>query len=196
MLAGMGTARLMLVLAVCTLACGASAAENANRPLCDFLQKVLAARGSEFSTLKGEAQNPAVFKNEVFHGTLLPPSGGECTLFVRSKVGSAELEPKYSCKIAAAPNFATAKPLFDRAVADLRACFAQANFDQSFDGDGRDPSDAIDWTLTANGPGYRLELQMSNMIGLIAGQLGQGLGDPEVAITIDVTDTSAPKTPI
>jgi hypothetical protein len=189
--------RLLLVLAACIAGGSAAAADNANRPLCDFVQKVLAARGSEFSTLKGEAQNPAVFKNEVFHGTMLPSPGAECTLFVRAKVGRAELEPKYSCTLAKAPNFATAKPMFDRAVADLRACFAQANFDQSFDGDGRDPSDSIDWTLTANGPGYRLELQMSNMIALIAGQLGQGIGgDPEVAITIDVTDTSAPKTPI
>ena len=196
MLAEMKRPRLLLVVALCVAGGSATAADTASRPLCDFVQKVLAARGSEFSTLKGEAQNPAVFKNEVFHGTLLPSPGTECTLFVRAKVGSAELEPKYSCTLAKARNFATAKPMFDRAVADLRACFAQANFDQSFDGDGRDPSDAIDWTLTANGPGYRLELQMSNMISLIAGQLGQGLGDPEVEISIDVTDISAPKTPI
>src|SRR5882672_7485537 len=85
---------LLIAAAACSIACAAAAAENANRPLCDFVQKVLAARGSEFSTLKGEAQNPAVFKNEVFHGNLLPSPGAECTLFVRAKVGSAELEPK------------------------------------------------------------------------------------------------------
>src|SRR6185503_7331486 len=134
---------------------------------------------------------------EVFHGSLLPSPGADCTIFVRAKVGSVELEPKYSCKLSSAPNFATARPQFERAVADLRACFPQANFDQSFDGDGRDPSESVDWTLTANGANYRLELQMSNMISLIAGQLGQGPGgDPEVAISIDITDTSPPKTPI
>src|SRR5882672_8812757 len=86
---------LLIAAAACSIVCGAAvAAENTTRPLCDFVQKVLAARGSEFSSLKGEAQNPAVFKNEVFHGKLLPSPGAECTLFVRAKVGSAELEPK------------------------------------------------------------------------------------------------------
>src|SRR5258705_12662386 len=89
---------LLIAGAACSIACGAAAAaaENANRPLCDFVEKVLAARGSEFSTSKGEAQNPAVFKNEVFHGNLLPSPGAECTLVVRAKVGSAELDAKYS----------------------------------------------------------------------------------------------------
>jgi hypothetical protein len=190
--------QLCTFLTASALACGTAAAgENANRPLCDFVQKVLAAKVTEFNTLKGEAQNPAVFKNEVFHGTLLPAAGAECTLFIRTKVGRAELDPKYSCTIGAAPNFATANRIFARSVADLRACYGQARFSDSFDGDGRDPAEPVNWNATLDGPDFRLELQMSNQVALVAQAFGQGSPDmPEVTITLDVTDTSPPKTPI
>jgi len=190
--------QLCAFLTASALACGTAAAgETANRPLCDFVQKVLAAKATEFNTLKGEAQNPAVFKNEVFHGTLLPAAGAECTLFVRTKVGRAELDPKYSCTIGSAPDFATANRIFARSAADLRACYGQARFSDSFDGDGRDPTESVDWTVTAEGPDFRLELQMSNQVALVAQAFGQGSPDmPEITITLDVTDTSPPKTPI
>jgi hypothetical protein len=165
--------------------------------LCDFVQKVLAAKPVEFSTLKGEAQNPAVFKNEVFKGTLLPSAGAECTLFVRTRVGRAELEPKYSCKIGVATSFADANRIFARAAADLRACFAQARFSDNYEGDGRNPAESVAWMVTAEAEGFRLELEMTNRIGLIAQAMVKGSsGDPEIAITLDVTDTSPPRTPI
>ena len=181
------------------IACGtAAAAEPANRPLCDFVQKVLAAQPTEFSTLKGEPQNRRVFGDEVFKGTLLPAPGADCTLFVRTKVGRAELEPKYSCKIGVAKDFADANRIFARSVADLKACFAQAHFTDDYDGDGRDPAEPVAWMVTAEGDGFGLELEMTNRIGLIAQAMaGQGSTDaPEIAITLDVTDTSPPKTPI
>ena len=161
------------------------------------MQKVLAAKVTEFNSLKGEARNPRVFQNQVFDGTLLPEPDAECTLFIRTKVGRAELDPKYSCTIGKAPNFATANRIFQRASADLRACFRQARFMDSFDGDGRDPTESVNWTVTAEGPDYRLELQMSNQVALVAQAFGQGSTDmPEVTITLDVTDTSPPKIPI
>jgi hypothetical protein len=161
------------------------------------VQKVLAAKPVEFGTLKGEPQNPRVFGNEVFKGTLLPSPGTECTLFVRTKVGRAELEPKYSCKVTTATMFADANRAFARAAADLRACFPRARFSEDFDGDGRDPAEPVAWTVTVEGDGFRLELEMSNRIGLIAQAMVKGSsGDPEIAITLDVTDTSPPRTPI
>jgi hypothetical protein len=180
------------------IACGtAAAAETAARPLCDFVQKVLAAKVTEFNTLKGEARNPRVFNNELFWGTLLPSPGAQCTLFIRTKVGRAELDPKYSCTIGSATDFASANRIFARAVADLRACYGQARFMDSYDGDGRDPTEPVDWTVTLDGPDFRLELQMTNRVALIAQAMGQGKTDmPEIEITLDVTDTSPPKTPI
>jgi hypothetical protein len=190
--------QLLAFVSASALACGTAAAgETLNRPLCDFVQKVLAAKATEFNTLKGEAQNPAVFKNEVFHGTLLPAPGAKCTLFIRTKVGRAELDPKYSCTIGTAPNFVTANRIFARSAADLRACYSNAQFSDSFDGDGRDPTESVNWTVTAEGRDFRLELQMSNQVALVAQAFGQGSPDmPEVTITLDVTDTSPPKIPI
>ena len=61
----------------------------------------------------------------------------------------------------------------------------------------RNPDDAVDWMISGDGMGFKLELQMSNMLALIAGSLGQGSpGSPEIAVSLDVTDTSPPKTPI
>ena len=180
------------------IACGtAAAAENADRPLCDFVKKVLAAKVSEFNTLKGEARNPRVFNNEVFWGTLLPSQGSECTLFIRTKVGRAELDPKYSCTLGQAADFAAANRMFQRNVADLRACYGQARFMDDYDGDGRDPTEPVNWNMTLEGPDFRLELQMSNQVALVAQTMGQGSTDmPQIEITLDVTDTSPPKTPI
>ena len=180
------------------IACGtAAAAETANRPLCDFVQKVLAAKVTEFNTLKGEARNPRVFHNEVFWGTLLPATGSECTLFIRTKVGRAELDPKYSCTLGSAADFAAANRMFQRNVADLRACYGQARFMDDYDGDGRDPTEPVNWNVTLEGPDFRLELQMSNQVALVAQAMGQGAPDmPQIEITLDVTDTSPPKTPI
>jgi hypothetical protein len=175
----------------------AAAAESANRPLCDFVQKVLAAKPTEFNTLKGEHQNQRVFGDEVFKGTLLPSPGMTCTLFVRTRVGRAELEPKYSCKIGSAQNLTEATGLFTRAAADLRACFSQARFSNDYEGDGKNAGESVAWTMTGEGPDYRLELEMSNRVALVARAMGQTSGDElEIAITLDVTDTSPPRTPI
>ena len=190
--------QLCTFLTASALACGtAAAAESANRPLCDFVQKVLEARTTEFNTLKGEARNPRVFNNQVFWGTLLPGPGTECTLFIRTKVGRAELNPKYSCAIGSATDFAAANRLFQRNVADLRACYGQARFMNDYEGDGNDPTEPVNWNVTLDGPDFRLELQMSNRVALVAQAMGQGSsGMPEITIELDVTDTSPPKTPI
>jgi hypothetical protein len=189
---------LVTFFAASLLACGtAAAAENADRPLCDFVKKVLAAKVTEFNTLKGEARNPRVFHNEVFWGTLLPAQGSECTLFIRTKVGRAELDPKYSCTLGSAADFAAANRMFQRNVADLRACYGQARFMDDYDGDGRDPTEPVNWNVVLEGPDFRLELQMSNQVALVAQTMGQSsTGMPQIEITLDVTDTSPPKTPI
>lgn len=187
---------LFTFLTASVIACGtAAAAESAERPLCDFVQKVLAAKVTEFNTLKGEARNPRVFKNEVFWGTLLPSAGSECTLFIRTKVGRAELDPKYSCTLGSATDFTAANRLFQRNVADLRACYGQARYMDDYDGDGRDPREPVSWNVTLEGPDFRLELQMSNRVALVAQAMGSP-DMPEITIELDVTDTSPPKTPI
>jgi hypothetical protein len=66
-----------------------------------------------------------------------------------------------------------------------------------YDGDGRDPTEPVNWNVTLEGPEFRLELQMSNQVALVAQAFGQSSPDmPEITVTLDVTDTSPPKTPI
>jgi hypothetical protein len=175
------------LVAVFSLLCGgADAAEN--RPLCDFVQKVLAAKADSFASLRGEARNPAVFHNEVFSGTLLPSPGSECTAFIRAKAGSAELPAKYSCTLGTEKTLDAANRIFARAALDLRACFPRAQFNVMYDGDGKDPSDGLDWIVSAELTGFSLELEMSNGMDLIAQSFGGGSGNPAIAITLDITE--------
>lgn len=174
--------------AAVSLGGGARAGET--RPLCDFVQKVIAAKGDGFVALRGEARNPAVFHNEVFFGSLLPPGGSECTLFIRSKAGSAELPAKYSCTLGSAKTLDAANRVFARSALELRACFPRADFKVMYDGDGKDPSDSLDWIVAAEIPGFSLELEMSNGMSLIAQSFAGGTGDPELAITLDVTEAN------
>ena len=175
----------LFITTVCSIATAAVAAEN--RPLCDFVQKVLAAKADSFASLRGEARNPAVFHNEVFYGSLLPPGGSECTLFIRSKAGSAELPAKYSCTLGAAKTLDAANRVFARDALELRACFPRADFKVMYDGDGKDPSDSLDWIVGADIPGFSLELELSNGMSLIA-QSFTGTGDPELAISLDIRE--------
>jgi hypothetical protein len=178
----------LVIAATCSIATTAVAGES--RPLCDFVQKVLAAKADSFAALKGEARNPAVFHNEVFYGSLLPPGGSECTLFIRSKAGSAELPAKYSCTLGAAKTLDAANRTFARDALELRACFPRAEFKVMYDGDGKDPSDSLDWIVSADIPGFSLELELSNGMSLIAQSFAGGTGDPELAITLDVTEAN------
>ena len=60
-----------------------------------------------------------------------------------------------------------------------------------YDGDGKDPSDSLDWIVAAEIPGFSLELEMSNGMSLIAQSFsGSTASDPELAITLDVTEAN------
>jgi hypothetical protein len=170
-----------------------ASAQTAPKDLCGFLQKVLEAKAQEFAPFKGEAQNRAVFGDTVFHGTFLPPSGTECTLHTRTKVGSAELPPIYDCTLASISDFGQAERVFTRAAIELRACFPLAQFVVMYDGEAKTPRDQFSWVLHADAPGFSLELQMSNMLALLGEAFGGGpVENPAIAVTIDVTDTTSP----
>lgn len=178
------------VLALLAAASPASA-QNAASSLCDFVQEVLAARSAGFEALKGKAQNPALFKNEVFHGALLPNRDATCTLFLRSQAGRVTLPPRYSCTLAQDSDFASANRIFARAAQELRACFPAAMFSIMYDGEGKDPDESFDWIVSAEAPDFRLDLEMSNGVSALADALTQGNPNaPPIAIDLDVTDTS------
>jgi hypothetical protein len=170
-----------------------AAAQSPNM-LCEFVKIVLSAKPDGFDLLKGEAQNPAVFHNEVFHGAVLPNQGATCTLFTKTQAGRVTLPPRYSCTIAQSDDFADANRIFQRAQQDLKACFTNLAFATKYDGDGKDPDDMFDWTATADQPSYRLALEMSNGLSALAAALSQNDPKaPRIAIDLDITDTSEEK---
>jgi hypothetical protein len=162
--------------------------------LCDFVMGVLEAKTAGFEPLKGEAQNPAVFHYEVFHGAVLPNPSANCTLFLKTRAGRVTLPPRYSCTIAQADEFADANRIFQRALAELKACLPRAAFGTMYDGDGRDLNDTFDWIASTDQPGYRIALEMSNGLSAAAAALSQNNPNaPRIAIDLDVTDTSEEK---
>ena len=164
--------------------------------LCEYVIKVLNTKANDFAPLKGQARNPAVFHNEVFEGTLRAVPNGECTLDIRHKAGRAEIPPRYTCSLGKATSFTEANRIFARAAQDLRACFPRANFEVMSEGDGKDPSENFDWIVSAEQPGYDLQLEMSNGIGLLAQGMTGASGPPDIEITLDITNTSEAGPPI
>ncbi len=158
--------------------------------LCAFVKEVLAAKDTGFEALKGEAQNPAVFHYEVFHGARLPNPQAQCTLFAKSQAGRVTLPARYSCTIAQADDFAAANRIFQRAQQEVKACLPDLEFTTMYDGDGKDPDEKFDWTATADQPGVRIALEMSNGLAALAAALSQNDPNaPSIAIDLDITDT-------
>jgi len=77
---------------------------------------------------------------------------------------------------------------FNAAQQDLKACFVNLAFATKYEGDGKDPDDMFDWTATADQPGYRLALEMSNGLSALAAALSQNDPNaPRIAIDLDIT---------
>jgi len=86
---------------------------NAQSPnmLCEFVKIVLSAKPDGFDLLKGEAQNPAVFHNEVFHGAVLPNQSRRPARCSRNAGGARDAAAAaYSCTIAQSDDFARCEP--------------------------------------------------------------------------------------
>ena len=160
--------------------------------LCDFAKKVIAEKASDFALLKGAAVNPKVFNNETFAGALMPVGASGCLLNIRRMAGRAAIRPDYSCSLAKSKDFETANRIFSRAATELRACLPELKFAVMYDGDGKDPADSFDWVVAGDAPGYAIELEMTNGVDLIAQSLTGNAGDPDIEVSIDITNTAAP----
>jgi hypothetical protein len=173
---------------VTALALGAAAPPPAT--LCDFARKVIAEKASDFALLKGAALNPELFKNETFKGTLLPAGAAECTLNIRRQAARNEIPPDYQCTLARVKSFLAANAVFQRASRELGACFPGVKFAAMQDGDGKGPQDGFDWLVAADAQGWSLELEMTNGVALLAQALSGGDGDPDIEVTLDITNTA------
>ena len=177
-----------LAIVIASLALGGQAMAQTSA-LCTYVQKVLAAKASDFSTLKGTPRNPKLFNGEVFDGNLAAVPGEECTLDVRHKAGRTEIPARYTCSLGAAKDFTAANLVFQRAARELKACLPRMEFVIMYDGDGTKEGESFDWIVLGKQDGVEMQLEMSNGVALIAQAMGVQ-GAPDIAVTLDITNTA------
>lgn len=182
----------LIVAGACTvLYAGASAAQSAGKaadaPLITFVKKVIAAAPGEFAGLKGEEDTTLGKDNHnMFKGTLAPGADSKCTLYVR-RGKNMELTPDYNCHLGPTQTLQDAKPVYEKAAAELRAAFPKWKFKEERTGDESKREE--NWTLTAEQPGFTVELNLADW-GLLADLLsGKPSGTPGVMVDLKVTDT-------
>lgn len=166
-----------------------NAAPESHSPLCAFVKKIVAAAPNEFAELKGEEDtvNGAVKDHTLFKGTLLPGPSSECTLLTRRKDGSNLLPPVYFCALGAPRTLADAKPVYEKDVAELRACFSKWKFTEKREGNELDRKEV--WILSTQQPGLKLNLTLSDW-GISLDPNSSEFRNPGVVVSLEVTDTA------
>ncbi|MBZ5703414.1 MAG: hypothetical protein LAN84_16395 [Acidobacteriia bacterium] len=165
------------------------AAQGSDLSLCTFVKKIVAAAPGEFAELKGQEDTigGAIKDHTLFQGTLLPGPSAECTLFIRRKDGSQILPPLYFCALGSPRPLADAKPLYEKDVAELRACFPSWPFTEKREGNESDRKEV--WTLSTQQPGIRLNLTLSDW-GIGLDPNSPDFRKPGVVVSLEVTDTA------
>ena len=185
----------VLVFGICA---GVNAQEKTSKSaMCAFVEKVVTAAPGEFNSFKG-AQDPLLplgpgEKSTIFKGTLEAGPNTECKLYVR-RGSEMELPPLYSCHLTPFTTLSDSKPVYEKAVAELRACFPNGNFEEQRKGDESKREEF--WHLKLVQPGFEMRLELAD-IGRLADMFNrQPSGKPGVLVSLDITDTApAPEEP-
>jgi len=185
----------LIVAGACTvLYAGASASQSAGKaakaadtPLTAFMKKVIAAAPGEFAGLKGEEDTTlGKDKHNTYKGTLTPDANSECKLYTRRGT-KMENPPLYSCRLGPSLTLQDAKPVYEKAAAELRAGFPNWKFEEKKKGDESKREES--WTLSAEQADFTVELTLYDW-GHLADLLnGKPSGEPGVMVHMDVTDT-------
>jgi hypothetical protein len=156
-------------------------------PLIAFVKKAVAAAPGEFAALKGEEDTTLGKDNhDMFKGTLAADADSKCTLFIR-RGKRMELSPDYNCQLGPTQTLQNAKPVYEKAAAELRAAFPKWKFKEEKAGDESKREEA--WSLTAEQPGFTVELSLYDA-GLLAELLsGKTSGQPGVLVELKLSDT-------
>jgi len=185
----------LIVAGACTvLYAGASAAQITGKaakapdtPFCAFVKKVIAAAPGEFAGLKGEEAELGKKNHDMFKGTLTPGADSECRLHTR-RGEHLELKPLYSCQLGPARTLDDAKPVYEKAAAELRAGFPKWKFEEKKEGDESKREES--WTLSTEQAGFTVELNLFDWGNLGDLLSGKPSGKPGVLVTLAVTDTA------
>jgi len=167
------------------------AAPPADTPLYAFVKKVIAAAPDEFAALKGEEDTLlGKDKHIMFHGTLAPDGDSKCMLHTR-RGDKMENPPLYSCQLGPAQTLDGAKPVYEKAAAELHAAFPKWKFKEEKTGDESKREES--WTLTAEQAGFTVKLNLFDWGNLADLLNGKPSGDPGVMVHLEVSDTAPEK---
>jgi hypothetical protein len=147
-------------------------------PFCDFLKRVLAAKGDGFARLRGPLKGKP--EDKQYEGTLKPQPDASCT----ASPADVDGRPYYSCSFGKYPSLRQGEPLYYDLAAQTRRCFPAAKLNEEktapkaadpFPFEGRTLSGVID--------GYDFNLDLSNKISALrwmAEQIAARMGKQEL----------------
>ena len=168
-----------------------NATAAADTPFIAFVKKVIATAPDEFAALKGEEDTLlGKDKHIMFHGTLAPDGDSKCMLHTR-RGDRMENTPLYSCQLGPSLTLQDAKPVYEKAAAELRAGFPNWKFAEKKEGDESKREES--WTLTAEQAGFTVELNLYDWGNLADLLSRKPSGKPGVMVELKVTDTAPEK---
>jgi hypothetical protein len=174
-----------------------AAAQGSESPFCAFVRKLVAAVPSDFAEFKGEEDtiNGAVTDHTIFRGTLALDAYSDCDLFIRHKENEKVIPPTYYCVLGPYNTVADATGVYEKDMAELRACFPQWQFTETNGAGGSDPTEVL--VFSARQPGFTMVFTLSDM-GINSKPDEANSGKPRAVLSLRVTGTvpAAPPVPI
>jgi hypothetical protein len=166
-------------------------APAADTPFIAFVKKVIAAAPGDFATIQGKKDESAAGQvMGLFLGKVTPDAESECLLFPRNG-DKMENPPHYSCKLGGRRTLQNAKPVFENAVAELRAAFPDWKFAEKRNGDESKRTES--WQLYGQQAGFSLRLTLLDMGYITAMGDEEALRKPGVEVALSVTPKTAPQ---
>jgi hypothetical protein len=129
---------------------------SATLPLCRFVEKVLAARPTEYATIRSLRADAAT---GVYEGKLQPDAQSTCRVYPPVRGGGTHMF--YSCEVRRAKTMEEIKPEYDRMKTELPACYSNLRFKEDImknDSGQTDTRDEI-WFFTGKSSRYLITME-------------------------------------
>jgi len=163
----------------------AKTAPAADTPFAAFVKKVVAGAPGNLASLKGAETEDGKKHHDEYQGTVTPDADTPCRLSTQHMRDGREVPWLYDCNLGPRRSFEEAKPVYEKAAAELRASFPQWKFEESRLGDEAKRTEL--WDLHAERPGFTLRLEMRDHGAMEEWTSGQASGKPGVVVEFSVS---------
>jgi len=128
---------------------------SATVPLCRFVEKVLAARTTEYATIRSLKPDAA----GEYEGKLQPDAQSACK--VHPPVSGGGKHMFYLCEVRRAKTMAEIKPQYDRMKTELSACYSNLRFNENIMKNDSGETDTRDemWFFTGENSRYQMTME-------------------------------------